>query len=204
MATQEIRYWDMIIKRQSKRNPSDLVLKFYLMKYDVYQEAHDCALLVKECIRQLKFYRQNVKDVVANAKEHRRQYEVQVAQSIVEKSNPRYKEGEIFDPVEKEILVEKEFKLRENRKTAQRSWRKMGCQIRVHIRPNSLQRSKWMHVEVPSNNETIWTKIEDKDEVEHHLIARNVEHFSHAGATPFGFKDLGRELGYTGDSAMAE
>jgi hypothetical protein len=61
-----------------------------------------------------------------------------------------------------------------------------------------------MHVEVPRNKETTWTKIEDKEDVEHHLIARNVEHFSHAGATPFGFTDLGRELGHTGDIVMVE
>jgi hypothetical protein len=36
------------------------------------------------------------------------------------------------------------------------------------------------------------------------LIARNVEQFRHAGATPFGFTDLGKELGHTGGSAMAE
>jgi hypothetical protein len=106
--------------------------------------------------------------------------------------------------VEKEILVEKEVKIRENRKTAQRSWIKMGHQIRGHVKPNTLQRSKLMHVEVPSNNETTWKKIEDKDEVEHHLIARGVGQFSHAGATPFGFTDLCRELGHMGDSAMAE
>jgi hypothetical protein len=46
--------------------------------------------------------------VVENAKEHRGQYEVQVDQAIVEKRNSRYKEGGIFDPVEKEIVVEKE------------------------------------------------------------------------------------------------
>jgi hypothetical protein len=123
---------------------------------------------------------------------------VQVAQAIVEKRNPGYKEGGIFDPVEKEVMV------CENRKTAQRSRRKMGRQIRGHTKPNTLQQSKLMHVEVTSNNETTWTKIEDKDEVEDHLIARNVEQFSHAGATPFGFTDIGRGLGHTGDSAMTE
>jgi hypothetical protein len=106
--------------------------------------------------------------------------------------------------VEKEIFVEKEVKVRGSRSTAQRSWSKMGSQIRGHIKPNTLQQSMFMHVEVPSNNKTTWTKIEDKDEVEHHLIARNVEQFSHAGATPFGFTDLGKELGHTGDSAMVE
>jgi hypothetical protein len=74
----------------------------------------------------------------------------------------------------------------------------MGHQMRGHIKPNTLQRSKLMHVEVPSNKETTCTKIEEKYEVEHHLISRNVEQFSHSGATPFGFTDLGKELGHTG------
>jgi hypothetical protein len=106
--------------------------------------------------------------------------------------------------VEKEVLVEKEVNVRDKRKTAQTSWRKIGPQIRGHIKPNTFKGSKLMHVEVPSNNETTWTKIEDKEEVENRLIARNVENFSHAGATPFGLTDLGKELGHTGDSAMVE
>jgi hypothetical protein len=93
MATQATRYWDVRIKRQGKRDLSDLVLIFYLMKSDVDKEAHDCALSVQECIRKLNFSGQKLKDVVAIVKEHRFQYEVQVAQEIVEKRNPGYKEG---------------------------------------------------------------------------------------------------------------
>jgi hypothetical protein len=48
-------------------------------------------------------------------------------------------------------LVGKEVKVRENRKTVQRSWRKLGGQVRGHIKPNTLKRSKLMHVEVPPN-----------------------------------------------------
>jgi hypothetical protein len=70
-----------------------------------------------------------------------------------------YKEGEIFDPVEKEILVEKEVKVHDNSKTTQQSWRKMGRQIRGNMKPNMLKRSNLIHVEVPSKNETTWTKI---------------------------------------------
>jgi hypothetical protein len=91
MATQAIRYWDVQIKRQGKHNPADLILNFYLMKSDVDKEVHDCTLPVQECIRQLNFSRQKLKDVVANAKEHRGQYEVQLAHAIVEKRSPRYK-----------------------------------------------------------------------------------------------------------------
>jgi hypothetical protein len=47
MATQEIRYWEVIIKRQGKHNPSHLVLNFYLMKLDLDKEAHECALPVQ-------------------------------------------------------------------------------------------------------------------------------------------------------------
>jgi hypothetical protein len=85
--------------------------------------------------------------------------EVEIAEATVEKRNPRFKEGEIFDPVEKEILVEREVKLRENRQTAQRSWRKMGRQIRGHLKPNTLERRKLMHVEVSKEDGKAWTKI---------------------------------------------
>jgi hypothetical protein len=36
------------------------------------------------------------------------------------------------------------------------------------------------------------------------LIKRNVEQFSHAGATPSGYTELGKDLGHTGDSQMAQ
>jgi phage FluMu gp28-like protein len=36
------------------------------------------------------------------------------------------------------------------------------------------------------------------------LIKRNVEQFSHAGATPFGYTELGKDLGHTGNSHMAQ
>jgi hypothetical protein len=130
--------------------------------------------------------------------------EVEIAEAIVEKRNPRFKEGEIFDPVEKDILVEREVTMRENRRTAQRSWRKMGRQIRGHLKPNTLRRRKLVHVEVSNDGGTAWTKNENKEEVESHLIDRNVEQFSHAGNIPFGYTALGKELGHTGDSDMAE
>jgi hypothetical protein len=83
----------------------------------------------------------------------------------LEKRNLRFKEEEIFDSVEKEILVERELKTRENHRTAQWSWRKMGRQIRRHLKPNNLKRSKLMHVEVPNVDETAWEKIENKEDI---------------------------------------
>jgi uncharacterized protein Usg len=48
-----------------------------------------------------------------------------------------------------------------------------------------------------------WTHTIGKDDLEYHLIQRNVEQFSLAGETPFGYSLLGKELGQTGYSKMA-
>jgi hypothetical protein len=40
--------------------------------------------------------------------------------------------------------------------------------------------------------------------VENHITDRNVEKFSHAGRTPFGYTELGKELGHTEYSDMDE
>jgi hypothetical protein len=50
----------------------------------------------------------------------------------------------------------------------------------------------------------LWQHIIGKDEPEEHLIKLNVKQFSHAGATPFGYTDLGKDMGHTGDSQMAQ
>jgi hypothetical protein len=68
MATQSSRYWDIRIKRKGDRNPRDLVLNFYLSRADADREAHDKPLSIQECIKQLNFSRQKLKDVVANAR----------------------------------------------------------------------------------------------------------------------------------------
>jgi hypothetical protein len=80
----------------------------------------------------------------------------------------------------------------------------MGQKIRGFLKPNTLKRSRLRHVEVPNEDKTSWMNIEDKEEVENHLIARNVDQFSHVGATPFGNTQLRKELRHTGDSDMAE
>jgi hypothetical protein len=174
MATQAIRYWDVRIKRQGNRNPTDLVLNFYMMKLDVNKEAPDCTLPVQECIQQLNLSRQNLKDVVANAKEHRGQYEVEVAQAIVKKRSPRYKEGGSLTQWKRKSWWKRKSSFAKTEKTAQISWRKLGRQVRGHTKPDTLKRSNLMHVEVPSNYETTWKNIEAKDEVKHHLITRNI------------------------------
>jgi hypothetical protein len=84
LATNAINYWDVRIKHKGDRNPISGVLKYYLSLSDVEAGAHDKPLSVEECIKQINQARQNLKYVVANAKEHRTQFEVELATAIVE------------------------------------------------------------------------------------------------------------------------
>jgi hypothetical protein len=98
-----------------------------------------------------------------------------------------------------------EVKARENRRNTQGSFRKLGRQIRGHVKPNSNKKSSLKRVLVPDDGpEGLWQHIIGKDKLEEHLFKRNVETFSHAGATPFGYTELGKDLGRTGDSQMAQ
>jgi hypothetical protein len=103
---------------------------------------------------------------------------------------------------DKDVLVQKELKPRENRRTAKRSWQKLGRQIRGHLKPHTLQKSKLTAVEFSGADDGSWSRIDTKEQVEELLSNRNIEQFSHAGDTPFGYTPLGDELDHTGDTPM--
>jgi hypothetical protein len=114
-------------------------------------------------------------------------------------------EDNVVCAIEREEKIELEFKARENRRNTQGSFRKLGRQIRIHVKPNSNKKSSLTRVSVPDDGpEGLWQQIIGKDELEDHLIKRNVEQFSHAGATPFRYTDLGKDLVHTGDSQMSQ
>jgi hypothetical protein len=138
---------------------------------------------------------------VANTKEDRTQFEVELATAIVEHEHPHLCDWNEYDPVDKENLVAKVLKTRENQKTAIHSWKKLGRQIRGIIKPETLKRSRLTKIKLPDGDE--WKKVEEKETMEEHLMERNIEQFLHAGKTPFGYSDLGSELGHTGYSQMA-
>jgi hypothetical protein len=104
--------------------------------------------------------------------------------------------------VEKEPLVAKVLKTRNNRKAAKCSWKKLGRHIRGSLKPETLKQSRLVKIEVPDGDG--WRKVEDKEIMEDHLMKKNIEQLlSHAGTTPFRYSDLENKLGHTGDSQMA-
>jgi hypothetical protein len=139
LSTNSMWYWDVRIKHKGDRNPMAGVLNYYLSLSDVEVDAHDKPLSLEERIKQINQARQKLKDVVANDKEHRTQFEVELATAIVEHKQPYLCDGNEYDPVDKENLVAKVLKTRENRKTSKRSWKKLGRQIRGIIKPETLK-----------------------------------------------------------------
>jgi hypothetical protein len=186
-ATSSIRYWDLHIKRGGIREKNDAMLDYYYDLSGVGAE-FDISLTVQECIHQINNARLKLKDVVNTAIELRTQFEVDLAMAVVEHKMPEFPLGEIFMECDKDILVQKEIKSRESRRTAKRSWQKLGSQIRGHLKPHTLQKSKLTAVEVSGAAGGSWSRIDTKEQVEALLIDRNVKQF----------------LGHTGDTLMAD
>jgi hypothetical protein len=160
-------------------------------------------MTVKECASELRNAKAKFKDVLDEATSNADLYEVEVATTRVERRYPHLVEDNVMQAQEREEQIEKEVKQRETRRATQKSFRKLGYQIRGHVKPNFTKKSSLNILDVQTED-GIWRQIVCKTQVEAHLIERNFEQFSHAGATPLGYTDLGRELGHTGDTPMAE
>jgi hypothetical protein len=121
----------------------------------------------------------------------------------MERRYPHLIEDNVMQAQEREERVEKEVKQRETRRVTQNYLRKLGYQIRGHVKPNSTKKSSLNRFDVQME-EGLWRQIVGKTQVEEHLIERNVEQLSHAGATPLGYNDLGTTTGSTNDDSELE
>jgi hypothetical protein len=194
---------DLHIKRGGIRDKIDTLLDYYHELSDIEAD-FEISLTIRECIQQINNAQSKLKDVVNNAMYLRTQFEVDLAMAVVEHKMPEFHSGETFMECDKDVLVQKELKSRENRRTSKRSWQNLGRQIRGHLKPHTLQKSKLTAVKIPGADDSSWSRIDTKEQVEELLINRNIEKFSHAGDTPFGYTPLGEDLGHTGDTPMAD
>jgi hypothetical protein len=104
---------------------------------------------------------------------------------------------------ERKDKIKKEVKQQYTRRATQKSFRKLGYQIRGHVNPKSTRKLSLNRLDVQTED-GLWWQIVGKTQVGEHLIERNVKQFSHAGAAPLGYTDLGRELGHMRDTPMDE
>jgi hypothetical protein len=190
-STHAIRYWTKRISKSGIRQADDHAVHF------------GKTMSVKDCVSELRNAKERFKDVLAEAISNSDLYEVEVATARVERRYPHLTEDNVMQAQERDERIEKEGNQLETRRSTQKSFRKLGYQIRGHVKPNSTKKSSLNRLEVQTED-GFWRQIVGKVHVEEHLIGRNVEQFSHAGATPLGYTELGRELDHTGDTPMAE
>jgi hypothetical protein len=88
------------------------------------------------------------KDAVSVAKECGNVYDIEI---VIARARKRHQEpnNNPYLASEMEYYIAKELKTQENRRTASRSYRKLGRQIRGHVKPNPIKKSLLAILELP-------------------------------------------------------
>jgi hypothetical protein len=87
--------------------------------------------------------------VLNEAKTNGSFYELEVATARVEKRFPHLTEDDDLCAIEREDRIQHELKSRENKRTSQKTFRKLGRQIRGQVKPYSAKKSSLSKVTVP-------------------------------------------------------
>jgi hypothetical protein len=83
-------------------------------------------MTITACIHQLNNAKRQLKDVFKEAANNGAFYEVEVATARVEQNFPHMIEDNVVCAIEREEKIELEVKARENRRSTQGSFRKLG------------------------------------------------------------------------------
>jgi hypothetical protein len=89
----------------------------------------DRTLSIRECIHQANNARRKFKDVLNEAKKNGSCYELEVATARVENRFPHLAEDDDSCAIEREDRIQHELKSIENKRTSQKTFRKLGRQI---------------------------------------------------------------------------
>jgi hypothetical protein len=108
----------------------------------------DKTMSVKECASELRNAKAKFKDVLDEATSNGDLYEVEVATAKVERRYLYIIEDDIMQAEDREERIEKEVKQRETRRSTQKSFRKLGYQIRGHVKPTSTKKSSLNRLDV--------------------------------------------------------
>jgi hypothetical protein len=122
---------------------------------------------------------------------------------MVERRHPYLAEENSAHALEREELILREIKRRENKRATARSFKKLGRQIRGLVKSSSIKNNILTRLEVQDAT-WIWKHIQGKESIEDHIAQRNVEQLPHAGKPPFGYTPLEEELEHTGDTYIPE
>jgi hypothetical protein len=160
--TNTIRYWDAVLARKCVRDIHDVILNYYLAHSDMEVECFDKTLTIREFISEMRNALARFKDILRDAKSNGTLYELEVASARVERKHPLLTaDNEELSQVRDDI-IQKEVITRENRRVAQRTFRKLGRKIRSHVNQNSAKKSGLMRVEVELRCD-VWKQLTGKE-----------------------------------------
>jgi hypothetical protein len=145
----------------------------------------------------------NLRIHLENVNDNSTQYKHEVTAARVERRHPYVSDINSSCTLEREELILKEIKRRDNKRVNARSFKKMGRQIRGHVKTSSLKKTSLTRLELQDAT-WIWKHIQVNELIEEHITQRNMEQFLHAGNTPFGYTPLWEDSGHNGDIQMAE
>jgi hypothetical protein len=151
-----------------------MVLDHFLEHSDVDASYFNRTMTVKECASELRNAKEKFKDVLDEATSNGDLYEIEVATARVERRYPHLVDDNVMQSQEREEQIEKEVKHQETRCATQKSFRKLGNQIRGHVKPNSTKKSSLNRLDVQTED-GLWRQIVGKTQVEEHLIEINVK-----------------------------
>jgi hypothetical protein len=139
-ATHAIIYWSTRVDQKGIHSQDDGVLDYYFSHSDLNGTVADRPLSIRDCIHQANNARRKFKDVLKDAQTNGSFYELEVAIARVEKIFPHLTEDDDSCAIEREDKIHQELKSRENKRTSQKTFRKLGRQIRGHVKPNSAKK----------------------------------------------------------------
>jgi hypothetical protein len=113
---------------------------------------------------ELRNVKAKFKDVLDKATSIGDLYEVEVATARVERRYPHIIEDNVMQSQEREERIEKEVKQRETRRSTQKFFRKLGYQVRGHVKPNSTKKSSLNRLDVQTED-GLWRQIVGKTQV---------------------------------------
>jgi hypothetical protein len=129
------------------------VLNYYLAISDVDVNAFDTPLPLTECRHQANNTRAKFKDILKDVNDNITHYEHEVSAARVERRNLYLAEENSAHALLREI------KRRENKHATSRPFKKLGRQIRGHVKPFSLKKNSLARLEVQDTT-WIWKQIQ--------------------------------------------
>jgi hypothetical protein len=151
-ATHAIKYWSTRVDQKGIHSQDDGVLDYYFSQSDVNGTVADRPLSIRECIHQANNARRKFKDMLNEAKTNGSFYELEVATVRVEKRFPHLTEDDDSCAIEREDRIQQKLKSRENKRTSQKTFRKLGKQIRGRVKLNSAKKSSLSKVTIPETD----------------------------------------------------